>query len=104
MQIQKEEEKLIIIGGRLWTIKKDNSEHQEGRRGATFKELQEIRINPSLHPELQFCTLIHEMLHACADFVGIEDEKLTEEDWIKRIAPTLAQVIKQNSDLLKIIE
>jgi Zn-dependent peptidase ImmA (M78 family) len=100
MTIKEEQEKHIIIGGRLWTIKKDNSEHQEGRRGATFKELQEIRINPSIHPELQEVTLIHEILHACSDFVGIEDEKLTEEEWIKRIAPTLTQVIKQNPYLI----
>ena len=33
-------------------------------------------------------------------FVGIEDEKLTEEEWIKRIAPTLTQVIKQNPYLI----
>ena len=91
----------IIIGGRIWSIIYDNAEHQEGRRGSTYKELQQIRINPSIHKDLQDTTLIHEILHACADFVGIEDEKLTEEEWIKRISPTLAQMIKQNPDLLK---
>ena len=91
----------IIIGGRIWKIILDNAEHQEGRRGATYKELQEIRINPSIHQDLQETTLIHEILHACADFVGIENEKLTEEEWIKRISPTLAQVIKQNFRLLE---
>lgn len=90
----------INIAGREWQVVKGDGEHQEGRRGATFKELQEIRINPSIHPDLQQVTLIHEVLHACADFVGIEDEKLTEEDWIKRISPVLTQVLKDNPKLL----
>lgn len=89
----------INIAGREWQVVKGDGEHQEGRRGATYKELQEIRINPSIHPDLQQVTLIHEVLHACADFVGIEDEKLTEEDWIKRISPILTQVLKDNPHL-----
>ena len=93
-------ERLIKVCGKTWCIKRDAAQHQEDRRGCTYKELQEVRINPSLHPELQETTLIHEILHVCADHVGIEDEKLTEEDFIKRIAPTLTTIIKLNPDLL----
>lgn len=92
--------KTITICGRVWSVVPGEGEHQEGRRGATFKELQEIRINPSLHPDLKETTLIHEILHACADFVGVEDEKLSEEDWIKRISPVLTRVLKDNPNLL----
>ena len=88
--------KTLNIGGRTWNVVEGEHEHQEGRRGSTFKELQEIRINPSIHQELKEVTLVHEILHACADFIGIEDEKLDEEDWIKRISPVLTQVLKSN--------
>jgi len=87
----------INICGRIWRVVEDGTEHQEGRRGATYKELQLIRINPSLHQDLKDVTLVHELLHACADFVGIEEEKLTEEDWIKRIAPTFTNILKNNN-------
>lgn len=87
----------IKVGTSLYKVIEDEGEHQDGRRGSTYKELREIRINPSLSPDLKEITLLHEILHACCDFVGIEDEKLTEEEWIVRISPILHQVLKENN-------
>lgn len=94
-------QKTVNICGRKWNVVSGDGEHQEGRRGATYKELQEIRINPSLHDDLKAITIVHEVLHACADFVGIEDEKLTEEEWIKRISPALTNVLQNNKEFWK---
>ena len=40
-------------------------------------------------------TLLHEVIHACADLAGLEDEA-TEEEWASRLAPALFQVLNQN--------
>ena len=91
----------IRIGHTIWKVIDSPHEHQENRRGSTYKELREIHINDSIPKGLKDITLIHEILHACADIVGTGDEELTEEEWVKRIAPTLAGVIKENPELIK---
>lgn len=93
----------IQICGRIWTVEFSKEVHHEGRRGDTFKELQKIRINPTVHRELQAVTLVHEVLHAVADCVGIEDEKLTEEEFIKRMAPVLTHVLQMNDDIANLV-
>ena len=91
----------IKIGGRAWKIIFSDLQHQEGKRGSNYKELQEIHLNPSQHIELSEVTLIHEILHACCDFAGMEDEKMVEEQWVVRVAPILTQVLKDNPNILK---
>ena len=88
--------KNIKVGSSIYKVIEDEKEHQNDNRGSTFRELREIRINPSMSPDLKEITLLHEVLHACCDFVGIENEKLTEEEWIVRLAPILHQVLKEN--------
>lgn len=61
-----------------------------------------IRINNILPKTEQEETLLHEVLHGCCAFVGIdtEKEKLSEEEWITRISPILFTVLKENPSLL----
>ena len=89
----------VKVGCITYEVKEDSAQHQDDRRGATYKELSEIRINPHLSSKLKEITLLHEVLHACADFTGIESEKLTEEQWVVRISPILLTVLKENKGL-----
>jgi len=86
----------INICGNTWKIKIDSAEGQDDNNGSSYNLLQEIRIDPNIHHELKDSTLVHEILHACANFVGMDDAKLTEEEWVSRIAPTLTRVLKDN--------
>ena len=64
----------------------------------TYPELRQIRIDENLGRQAIEVTFMHEILHACAEFVGMrdEEEKLTEEQWVDRIAATLHMVLVEN--------
>ncbi len=57
---------------------------------------QLIRIDSSLPESEQEETLLHEILHTCCTFVGIEG-KCTEEEFITRVSPILYTVLKENN-------
>lgn len=57
---------------------------------------QEIRLRPGLTPAHQRETLLHEVLHAIDDFMGID---LTEKQ-VGRLANGLAMVLADNPALL----
>ncbi len=61
---------------------------------------QVIRIDSRNARDEQADTLLHETLHACCHFAGIDvEEKLTEEDFVTRISPILHTVLKENHSL-----
>lgn len=84
----------IKIGGQWWYVEfrscMDNS-------GECHKDKQIILINAD-HPRAeQESTFLHEVLHACCDFMGLqEDEKLGEEEIVSRLTPILYTVLKEN--------
>ena len=47
-------------------------------------------------------TLLHEVIHACADLADLTDDS-TEEEWASRLAPVLLRVLWENPALLAYI-
>jgi hypothetical protein len=61
-------------------------------------EKHQIRLSDTLCDEKKHEVFIHELLHVLCEFVGISDgEKLTEEQFVNRIAPILHTVLRENS-------
>ena len=83
------------LGASQWKVHMAPVVGDEDRRGVTYLERREIWLNPDMHETVIRETFIHELLHVCADFAGIDDEKLSEEQWVSRITPALHAVIAQ---------
>ena len=45
-------------------------------------------------------TVLHEILHACADVVGVDDDK-AEERVVTVLSPALLQVLRDNPRLVE---
>lgn len=70
---------------------------QDGHMGSYYDGSQEIHVAAGLHEGQQEVAFLHELIHACCTFAGIEDEeKLTEEQFCTRIDNTLHMVLRQN--------
>ena len=54
-----------------------------------------ININEGLHEDEQGTVFVHEVLHACCHLAEIEG-KLSEEEFVSRVAPWLREFIVQN--------
>lgn len=67
--------------------------------GLTLADRCEILISLEQAPQRMRATLLHEVLHACADLAGLEDDA-SEEEWASRLAPALLQVLTQNPRVL----
>jgi len=85
----------LKVGSLYYDVLYDDIERENGASGATYSDKLEIRISPDLPKERQDEIFMHELLHACCDFVKIEG-KLTEEQFVSRIAPILCTVLKEN--------
>lgn len=65
--------------------------------GHCVKDRGLIRIEENQPEDEKQETLLHEILHCCCGFAGIEDgEKLTEEQFISRVSPILHTVLVEN--------
>lgn len=90
----------IDVCGRLWSIEFMSALSDSDNCGETDLEQQKIRINKNMHPDVQAETLVHEILHICLNFSGLQDgATLTEEELVSRIAPTLTIILQTNSDI-----
>ena len=58
-----------------------------------------ISIDQNLLPEVKRTTLLHEVLHACCNYVGIEGE-MNEEEYVTRISNILYQTLKENQCII----
>lgn len=97
-------EGIIYILGVTWRVKgmtKDESAAREAL-GECRKDLREIHICMDLLPEVEFETLIHEIIHAIW-YLQACKRRETEERVATRIATGLASVFKdsRNDELLK---
>lgn len=93
--------KKIKIGYMEFDIIYDRDESDRGRLGSCFKDKQKIFIDPSLKIDVQMETLLHEILHACCHFVGMDEKPMKEEEFITKICPILFTVLKENEILQK---
>jgi len=87
----------ITIGNQDWIIKPDVTERESGNDGSNYRGSQIISYDPHLHIQQQELAILHEILHACGSFAGMEDkDKLTEEEWVTRVTPILLAVLEKN--------
>lgn len=92
----------IKVGHNIYSLVETAVESHEGRKGVTFPQLSEIRIDPGNSPAIYRETLLHEVQHAIATFAGITGE-LNEEEWVTRTTPTLLTVLRENPELLTLL-
>lgn len=87
----------IKIGSKEWKIELDDEVREDGAYGKCFPSLSKIYLYKRQEQKEIEITLIHELLHACASFVGIKDhDKLTEEEFINRVSQILHTVLEEN--------
>lgn len=71
--------------------------NEAGAFGEFNSKDMEIRIKYDLNKQQQAICFVHEVLHACAALAEMEEGvKLTEEEFVSRIAPWLAEYILNN--------
>jgi len=90
----------IKVGHIIYSVHFENYTNENGNRGETFLQSGKICIDPSMSFEQQWTTLIHELLHCCCDFAGInsdEKNKMTEEQFVSHISAPLAQILIDNN-------
>lgn len=85
------------IGAFTWTVTHDPNLADESVRGKCYRDRGEIHVDPTLLGDQYNETILHELIHACNKFVGVEcDDKLEEEEFVTRLAPVLYTMLKEN--------
>jgi hypothetical protein len=90
----------IKVGHNNYRVLDDPMENDEGRKGVTYPQKSEIRLDPGVSEPIYRETLLHEVQHAIASHAGISGE-LTEEEWITRMTPSLLTVLRENPEFVK---
>lgn len=89
--------KFFKIGSQSWYVVDAPRLSDDGLRGKCYRDRGLIEIDPNLPADQYQVTLLHELLHACTKFVGIEcEDKLTEEDFVTKLAPILHTMLIEN--------
>lgn len=94
--------KKISIGPYLYSLQAmPGMADTDGTVGVTYVSKTLIRYDSEQSPAMQRATVLHEVLHAVAHTVGIDDEvELTQEAVIGRIDGILLGVLRDNPDLV----
>lgn len=61
-----------------------------------------IALRPGMAPDREAITVVHEVLHAITEMVGLTDrfDADQEEDIVSRLAPALLDVLRRNPQLV----
>ena len=66
-----------------------------------------IIVDSSTHPLMQKETLLHEVIHACLNRQGLEQQSeeamLIEENFVNKLVPSLLQTMKKNKEFTRYI-
>lgn len=94
----------VKICGQRYTVIQDSTVHEHGDfDGKVYPERQVIYISPDSHPENQFVTLLHEVIHAIACHSGwvevIPDFDKIGEMLATGLSHNIYQVLKDNKFL-----
>ena len=90
----------VKIGAAEWKVVRSPLLRQDDHLGSCYDETQEIHIASHLEGSAADEAFIHELLHACCRFAGVnpnEETVLTEEDFVARLSPILHTVLKENA-------
>lgn len=92
--------KCVKVGGHVYRIAIGKSAKMDKQKADGLCEVAKLRITlrSRLEPSRERETLVHEILHAGLDGLGLEDE--LEERIVLRLADQLHQVIRDNPDLV----
>lgn len=103
----------VIIAGRRYEISTDPADlakasrlEQETLHGYCDRQAQRILVLNDSHDQNAAETLVHEILHAVTQIVGLADEwgEAVEEATINRLAPAITQTIAENPKLTQAIQ
>lgn len=87
----------VKVGPYVFTIITDNSLSDDDQYGNVSLSQLRITICENASPQIQRETLQHELWHACAYVVGLdEDKKALPEEFISRVSPTYMAVMETN--------
>jgi hypothetical protein len=67
-----------------------------GTVGDCDSDKAEIIVSPKICLHRQQVILMHEALHAAADFIGLTDEVSKEEEIVSRLANVMVAILKSN--------
>lgn len=82
-----------------WMSKRELKKY-ENASGFFFGDEARIGIKDSLDIDVEREVLMHEVLHACIEVSGLDDEE-AEERVIRALAPTLVDVLQRNPKLVR---
>ena len=87
----------LKVGTAEWTVEfVSDLESQSDDDGRTIFKQHRILIDAGLPKERQLHTFFHELLHVCADFAGIQDEKWGDEEIASRLSGILYTTLKES--------
>jgi hypothetical protein len=89
----------IDVGPYRYRLVVDADRLPDGLYGQCDKGHQSIAVHPWQSPRRMRVTVLHEVLHACADVVGVDDDK-AEERVVTVLAPALLAVLRDNPRLV----
>lgn len=77
--------------------------HKDGECGHCDHSNLDLRVHPDIAKPLKRETLLHEALHACTNLAGILPEygRKKEERLVRRLAPVVLQMLRDNPWLVK---
>lgn len=91
----------IICGPYRYAVHIDEQRVTESSvRGTTNHLAGRIMIAGELCQEHRRKTLLHEVLHCCAIVTQERNAKLTEEEWIGKMAAILLDTLQRNPELV----
>lgn len=103
----------VTIAGLRYEISTDADElartgqkERANLQGHCDRQKQRILLSTEMHDQSVAETIVHEVLHAITQIVGLADEwdTDTEESVVNRLAPPLAQTIANNPKLTAAIQ
>lgn len=89
-------DKLNILEHQITVLFQDQTFWNTGSMGRASLKDSKIGINPTMTPEVQASTLLHEIIHIIADALSLE----VKEPVIDGIAMGLFQVLRRNPELV----
>lgn len=93
----------VQIGLYRYAVAVDNTRlERENLYGQILYSEQQIVVRDDVTPERQAAILLHEVLHGVLEMAGLQQGKKLEE-FVTVAAPGLVSVLRQNSDLARVI-